>query len=137
MAEEDFVEIRVDHRRTYTLDHMWLQQKGDRYTVGISDFLAHEIGEVLRVILPHADTEVEGGEDLLALWTTERKMPFVAPFPGTVVEVNGEVEANPELVTHDCYGDGWLVIFEAHGHEPEGLLEPGEYVEAIEELLEG
>lgn len=136
MADEEFVEIRVDHRRKYSLEHLWFQEKDDRFTVGISDYLAGEIGEVLRVILPHAETEVEEGQDLLAVWTAERKVAFTAPFPGTVAEVNGEVEATPELVSNECYGDGWLIIFEAHGAEPEGLMEPEEYIEAIEELLE-
>ena len=57
--DEEVMEFGIAHSRKYSRDHLWYQEKDDRLVIGISDFLAADIGEVLRIILPHAETEVD------------------------------------------------------------------------------
>ena len=52
--DEEVMEFGIAHSRKYSRDHLWYQEKDDRLVIGISDYLAADIGEVLRVILPHA-----------------------------------------------------------------------------------
>ena len=58
--DEEVVEFNIAHNRKYSIDHLWYQEKDDeKIMVGISEFLGVEIGEVLRVILPQAETIVD------------------------------------------------------------------------------
>ena len=93
--DEETVEFNVAHNRKYSTDHLWYQEKDDRLMIGVSEFLRLEIGDVLRVILPQAETEVDEGDGMFSIWTAEEKKPFPAPFSGLIAEVNGEVEINP------------------------------------------
>lgn len=134
MADEEFLEFTVAHKRKYSIEHLWYQDKDDKVTIGISDFLAKDIGEVLRVILPHAEDEFDVDDEMFSIWTADEKISFRAPFSGVVTEVNGEVEINPELVNDSAYDLGWLVIIDPHELDMEMFLEPDEYVEALAEI---
>ena len=127
------MEFGIAHSRKYSRDHLWYQEKDDRLVIGISDYLASDIGEVLRVILPHAETEVDEEQNLFSIWTGEEKLTFPSPFAGEIAEVNGEVEINPELVNDSPYDLGWIIILNAHELDMENLLEPDEYVDYLAE----
>ena len=108
--------------------------KGRPPMIGVSEFLKLEIGDVLRVILPQAETEVDEGDGMFSIWTAEEKKPFPAPFSGLIAEVNGEVEINPDLANDSAYDLGWIIILEPHDLDLELLLDPDEYVEYLAEL---
>ena len=131
--DEEVMEFGIAHSRKYSRDHLWYQEKDDRLVIGISDYLAADIGEVLRVILPHAETEVDEEQNLFSIWTAEEKFTFPSPFAGEIAEVNGEVEINPELVNDSPYDLGWIIILDPHDVDMENLLEPDEYVDFIAE----
>ncbi len=131
--DEEVMEFGIAHSRKYSRDHLWYQEKDDRLVIGISDYLAADIGEVLRVILPHAETEVDEEQNLFSIWTAEEKFTFPSPFAGEVAEVNGEVEINPELVNDSPYDLGWIIILDPHDVDMENLLEPDEYVDFLAE----
>ena len=132
--DEETVEFNVAHNRKYSTDHLWYQEKDDRLMIGVSEFLKLEIGDVLRVILPQAETEVDEGDGMFSIWTAEEKKPFPAPFSGLIAEVNGEVEINPDLANDSAYDLGWIIILEPHDLDLELLLDPDEYVEYLAEL---
>ena len=134
MVDEGILEFTIAHRRKYSIEHLWYQDKDDKVTVGLSDFLAKDIGEILRVILPHAEDEFDEDDEMFSIWTADEKLSFRAPFSGIVSEVNGEVEINPELVNESAYDLGWLIIIEPHHLDMEIFLEPDEYVEALAEI---
>ena len=131
--DEEVMEFGIAHSRKYSRDHLWYQEKDDRLVIGISDYLAADIGEVLRVILPHAETEVDEEQNLFSIWTAEEKFTFPSPFAGQIAEVNGEVEINPELVNDSPYDLGWIIILDPHDVDMENLLEPDEYVDFLAE----
>lgn len=129
--QEEVLEFSVAHKRKYSSDHLWLQDKEDRFTIGISDFLAKDMGEVLRVILPHADTEINIDDELFSVCFTDGTVVFRSRFSGIVLEVNGEAEINPELLYDDPYNDGWCMIFKPHLMDADQLMEPDEYIEYL------
>ncbi|MBT3771313.1 MAG: hypothetical protein HOE92_01215 [Euryarchaeota archaeon] len=133
MEEEELMEFTVAHRRKYNIEHIWFQEKEEVLTVGISDFLAQDIGDVLRVILPQAEDELDKGDEMFSLWTAEGKQTFRSPFAGTITEVNGEVEINPDLVNESPYDLGWMIIVQPHEFDVEDLLDPDEYVDTLAE----
>lgn len=132
--DEEVVEFTVAHNRKYSTEHLWYQEKDEKIMIGISEFLNLEVGDVLRVILPQAETEVDEGRQMFSVWTTDEKLSFAAPFSGLITEVNGEVEINPDLVNDSAYDHGWIIIIEPHEIDMELLLEPDEYVEYLSEL---
>ena len=131
--DEEVMEFGIAHSRKYSRDHLWYQEKDDRLVIGLSDYLAADIGEILRVILPHAETEVDEEQNLFSIWTAEEKFTFPSPFAGEIAEVNGEVEINPELVNDSPYDLGWIIILDPHDVDMENLLEPDEYVDFLAE----
>ncbi len=140
--DDDIIEFVIAQDRKYSMDHLWFQQKDQKLMIGVSEFLRVEIGDVLRVILPQAETEVDEGGSLFSLWTADEKVSLTSPFSGVISDVNGEVEINPDLVNDSAYNDGWIILLEPHELQLnpddkqllENLMEHNEYVEYLAEL---
>jgi len=135
MDNDEIQEFSVAHKRRYSKNHLWYQEKDDRTTIGVTDFISKEKGEVLRVVLPHAGVEVDVDEELFSIDFESGTVIFRSLFSGEIVEVNGEVEINPELVDDSPYEHGWCMIFEAHNMTIEDLMDPDEYIEYLQEVL--
>lgn len=118
--------------RRYSREHEWARQDGARVLVGITDFAQEQLGDVVYVGLPEAGTEVESGKPLGEVESTKSVSDVYSPVTGTVAEKNAAVEANPELVNQDPYGEGWLVAIEPSA-DLEGLLSAEEYAAHIAE----
>ncbi len=93
----------------YTKDHEWIKLDGDVATIGITDFAQRELGDIVYV-------EIETKGKLLAaeaVFGTVEAVKTVSdlflPISGTINEVNSALEANPELVNTDPYGQGWMI----------------------------
>ena len=128
------MEFSVAHNRKYSKEHVWYQEKDERLVIGISDFLAEDLGEILRVILRQAENEIDADESMFSLWTVDEKLVFPSPFSGMIDEVNGEVEISPDLVNDSPYDLGWIMILNPHELDMENLLDADEYVEYLAEL---
>ncbi|MBX7434632.1 glycine cleavage system protein GcvH [Mycobacterium sp. Y57] len=105
----------------YTAEHEWVQRTGDdTVRVGITDFAQAALGDVVFVQLPDVGTEVTAGDSFGEVESTKSVSDLYSPLTAKVVAVNGELEANPQLVNSDPYGEGWLVELQA---EAGGLAE--------------
>jgi glycine cleavage system H protein len=93
----------------YTAEHEWVALEGDLATVGITDFAADKLGDVVFVDLPAADAGVRAGEVCGEIESTKSVGELFAPLTGDVVAVNDAVVDDPSLVNSDPYGEGWLV----------------------------
>lgn len=96
----------------YTQEHEWVRADGNRVTVGITDYAQSALGDVVFVDLPDTGTSVEAGEPFGEVESTKSVSDLYAPVSGTVVERNEALEANPEKVNQDPYGDGWMLVLE-------------------------
>ena len=102
----------------YTEEHEWVSIADDTATVGITDYAAQQLGDVVYVSLPAVGTAVTSGEPC-----------------GEVVEANDELDGDPGLVNAEPYGAGWMFrvrIPAGSGGEaalPPGLLTAAEYEE--------
>ena len=93
----------------YTEEHEWVQRTGDdTVRVGITDYAQSALGDVVFVQLPDVGTEVTAGESFGEVESTKSVSDLYAPISAKVVAVNGDLEANPQVVNSDPYGDGWL-----------------------------
>jgi glycine cleavage system H protein len=107
-------EIPPDLR--YTSEHEWVRRTGDdTVRVGITDFAQSSLGDVVYVQLPEVGTDVTGGESFGEVESTKSVSDLYAPISAKVIAVNGDLEANPQLVNSDPYGQGWLLDLQADG----------------------
>jgi len=93
----------------YTAEHEWVLIDGDVATVGITDYAAEKLGDVVFVELPEAGTDVAEGAVVGEIESTKSVGELFAPIDGEVVEANAAVVDAPELVNSDPFGDGWLI----------------------------
>ncbi len=94
----------------YTEEHEWVKRTGDdTVRVGITDYAQSALGDVVFVQLPDVSADVTAGESFGEVESTKSVSDLYAPVSAKVVAVNGDLEANPQLVNSDPYGEGWLV----------------------------
>lgn len=100
----------------YTAEHEWVRRTGaDTVRVGITDFAQSSLGDVVFVQLPDIGTEVTAGEAFGEVESTKSVSDLYAPISATVTAVNADLQANPQLVNSDPYGEGWLLELRADG----------------------
>jgi glycine cleavage system H protein len=122
----------------YTEEHEWVQRTGDdTVRVGITDYAQSALGDVVFVQLPDVGTEVTAGESFGEVESTKSVSDLYAPISAKVVAVNGDLEANPQVVNSDPYGDGWLIDLQIDGSSLEdalaGLLDADGYRATVTE----
>ncbi|WP_129842605.1 glycine cleavage system protein GcvH [Streptomyces sp. RFCAC02] len=116
----------------YSKEHEWLSAADDGVaTVGITEYAATALGDVVYVQLPDVDATVTAGEPCGELESTKSVSDLYAPVSGTVTEINQNVVDDPALVNSAPFGDGWLfrVRTDPEAPEPEGLMTAGEYAD--------
>lgn len=114
---------------TYTAEHEWIALEGDVATVGITDYAADKLGDVVFVELPAAGSAVTAGTVVGEIESTKSVGELYAPLTGTVVAANDAVVDDPSLVNSDPFGDGWLVKIQVDPAATADLLDRAAYQE--------
>ena len=112
----------------YTTEHEWVKTVGDRMRVGITAYAQDALGDIVYVSLPETGSTISAGSSVGEVESTKSVSDLYAPISGTVVERNEALEATPELVNSDPYGQGWM--FEVEPSDPdaaERLLSADQY----------
>lgn len=97
----------------YTEEHEWISIDGDVATIGITDYAAEKLGDVVYVDLPASGTTLTEGTVVGEIESTKSVGELFAPVSGEVVEANQAVIDAPELVNSDPFGEGWLIKVQA------------------------
>ena len=92
----------------YTKDHEWARIDADIATIGITDYAQQMLGELVFVELPDIGKQCAVNDELAIVESTKAANDIYAPVAGKVIEVNDELESQPELVNQDCYSAGWI-----------------------------
>lgn len=118
----------------YHKEHTWVRLSGKKATVGITDYAQSELGDIVYVDLPDADTPVEANTEMSEIESTKATSAVIAPVSGTIIEVNEKLADSPEIINEDPYGKGWIAVIEMDDEaEVENLLDFDEYEKYIEE----
>jgi glycine cleavage system H protein len=96
----------------YSKEHEWARVDGNTVTVGITQFAAEQLGDVVYVDLPAAGTEVKQFARFGEIESVKTVSDLFSPVGGQIIEVNDDVKDNPEKVNEDTYGEGWLLKIE-------------------------
>jgi glycine cleavage system H protein len=93
----------------YTKDHEWVRIEGDVATVGITQYAADQLGDIVFVELPEAGRELAQFATFGVVESVKAVSDLFSPLSGEVSETNGELNGTPELVNSDPYGAGWML----------------------------
>jgi glycine cleavage system H protein len=94
---------------SYTAEHEWIARDGDVATVGITDYAADKLGDVVFVDLPAVGDAVSAGDVCGEIESTKSVGELYAPVSGEVIEVNTALDDDPSVINSDAFGDGWLL----------------------------
>jgi glycine cleavage system H protein len=116
----------------YTEDHEWIRIEGDTAVIGITEHAQNELGDIVYVDINTVGDTLEKGDVFGSVEAVKTVSDLFIPVPGTVLEVNEELDAEPELVNNDPYGRGWMVkISLANPGDEDGLLSAEDYEKFI------
>lgn len=112
----------------YTKDHEWVRVEGNEAVVGITAFAQQELGDIVYVDVTALNEEVAKEAVFGSVEAVKTVSDLFMPLTGTVTTVNDKIDANPELVNKDPYGDGWMIRCTiANPAEVDGLLSAADY----------
>lgn len=112
----------------YSKDHEWVKVDGNIATVGITDFAQSQLGDIVFVDIQTEGEELEAGELFGNIEAVKTVADALMPVSGKVIEVNADLEGEPEAVNSDPYGKGWMVKVEmSNPAEVDGLLDADAY----------
>lgn len=101
--------MNIPDNLKYTNEHEWIRVEGDVAYVGITDYAQGELGEIVFVEIETAGETIAAGETFGSVEAVKTVSDLFMPVLGEVLEVNPALEAQPELVNSDPYGEGWMI----------------------------
>jgi len=93
----------------YTSEHEWIRVEGETAYVGITDYAQSELGEIVFIDVPTLGETVAQGEVFGSVEAVKTVSDLNMPVTGEVLELNEALDAQPELVNNDPYGEGWII----------------------------
>jgi len=112
----------------YTKEHEWVRLEGDVATVGVTDFAADQLGDIVFVELPEVGRSLDQFAAFGVVESVKAVSDLFAPLSGEVTERNAALAAKPELVNDDPFGAGWMIRLQiADATQLDGLLDPAGY----------
>ena len=93
----------------YTKDHEWVLLDGNTATIGITDFAQHELGDIVYVDINTKGKKLSAEEIFGTVEAVKTVSDLFLPASGTIAEINPLLDAKPELVNSDPYGEGWMI----------------------------
>jgi len=94
----------------YSQEHEWVKKEDGKVRIGITDFAQDELGDIVFVELPAAGDEVKKDEPFGSVESVKTVSELYAPVSGKVVEVNENLEENPEFVNESPYDKAWMIV---------------------------
>jgi glycine cleavage system H protein len=122
--------MNIPNGLLYTKDHEWIKIEGTIATIGITDFAQGELGDIVYIDINTVGKEIDEHQVFGTVEAVKTVSDLFMPITGKVLEINSMLDASPEKVNADPYGDGWMVKVEVKGATT-GLLTAEQYKELI------
>ena len=112
----------------YTKEHEWASVDGDVVTIGVTNYAATQLGDMVYVDMPTVGATVSQGDSMGALESVKAAADFYSPLGGEVVERNEKLLDEPGTINADPFGEGWFVKVKATDpSELDALMSADEY----------
>lgn len=117
----------------YTKDHEWVRLEGDVAVVGITEFAQSELGDIVYVEIETLNQQLAADSVFGTVEAVKTVSDLFLPVTGTIIEINPELNNQPELVNSDPYGEGWMVKVKVDDPaDIEKLLDAGAYAALVQ-----
>jgi glycine cleavage system H protein len=103
-------DYEVPENLYYHKEYLWAKVENGQVKIGMSDFAQKQLNDIVYVELPGVGDVITQNEPFGTLESVKAVSDLIAPVSGAIEAVNEELEAKPELVNEDPYGEGWLII---------------------------
>ncbi len=124
----------VPDDRRFTKEHEWVRVEGDEAVIGITQYAADQLGDIVFVELPSVGKALEQFATFGVVESVKAVSDLFAPVAGEVVGVNDALADKPELVNGEPFGDGWMVrVRLADPAQVDGLLDAAGYERLVAE----
>ncbi len=123
--------VDIPEQLSYSEEHAWVDDSVDPAVVGITEYAADQLGDLVYVDLPEIGDRVQAGDEIVELESSKAVQPLVSPVAGTVRAVNSEAVDDPAIVNNDPYGEGWLIKVALDDDQP-GMLTSDDYARIIQ-----
>ena len=117
----------------YTKDHEWVRVEGEKAYIGITDYAKHSLGSIVYVELPEVGDEISKDDNLGVVESVKAASDIIMPVSGEVLEINEDLEDNPELVNEAPYDNHLVIVKLTDADEIEELLSKEDYEAFISE----
>lgn len=118
----------------YTQEHIWIKKEDGQVRIGVTEFAQEELGDVVFVELPEVGDELEADEPFGSVESVKTVSELYIPVGGRIIEVNEDLEDNPEFINESPYDKAWIIAIEpANDEELDELLTDDEYLALIED----
>ncbi len=125
---QNIEKMSVPENLKYTKDHEWVKIEGDTATVGITAFAQGELGDIVYVEIETEGESLDQEEVFGSVEAVKTVSDLFMPLSGEITEFNSNLEANPEIVNSDPYGEGWMIKVKlSNPSEVEDLLDAAAY----------
>ena len=125
--------MNIPEKLLYTEDHEWIRVDGEEAVIGITDFAQKELGDIVFVEVETVDEDLSRGDAFGTIEAVKTVSDLFMPVSGTVLELNENIEDNPEIINKDPYGDGWIIRIKISDETQLGdLLDSVSYKKSIE-----
>lgn len=122
--------MNIPDNLQYTEDHEWVRIEGDEAFIGITDFAQGELGDIVYVEVETEGDTIDSGEIFGTVEAVKTVSDLFMPVSGEVLEFNEALEAQPELVNSDPYGEGWMIKVKVT-EKGNKLMDAGAYKELV------
>lgn len=117
----------------FSKEHEWAKLEGDIVTVGITDYAAHQLGDVVFVEMPSVGSKIKQGSTIGTIESVKTVSDLYSPVTGEVTAINGELEGNPALINESPMENGWIFKAKiADAKELDSLLSEEDYKKICE-----
>jgi glycine cleavage system H protein len=118
----------------YSVDHEWVRTEGEIAYIGISDYAQNQLGEIVFIDVAVEGENVDKNDVFGSIEAVKTVSDLLMPIAGKVIELNADLEDQPELVNADPYGKGWIIKIEvADNLQLNELMSADEYKQFIGE----
>lgn len=116
----------------YTKDHEWIKADGNEVLIGITDFAQQELGDIVYVEIETEGEELSKGDVFGTVEAVKTVSDLFMPINGKIIEVNSNLESEPETVNTDPYDKGWMIKVEiVDGSALDDVLSADDYLSLI------
>ena len=116
----------------YTKDHEWIRIVDDVATIGVTDYAQGELGDIIFIEFPNKGVKYQSGDPVGTIEAVKTVADIYAPIDGQILEVNVELEDEPDMINKDPYKKGWIIKFCKITKDVSNLLTAYDYKKLIQ-----